>query len=195
MSNAPEEKKQDAPLDEKRKNAVMRYIFILFAVAFLLILLTYFIQLRDSNETISDLAQSSASAMQNAEKLQDDNRLLTARVEEFESQVNTLTAAYQKETEALNQELNATQTQLDGVIADVELLEAMTKDTLRIYEALLSAENALNSGDLESAKLYLPSLAESAKILGNEGIARYENLLVSIELAEKLAEIPEETQE
>ncbi|MFI3312393.1 MAG: hypothetical protein R3Y62_00760 [Eubacteriales bacterium] len=193
MSNPPEEKKKDAPLDEKRKNAVMRYIFILFAVAFLLILLTYFIQLRDSNQTISDLAQSSASAMQNAEKLQDDNRLLATLTDDMEQELEDLTAQSATEIQELSSQLALKNSQVEALITDVELLEAMTKDTLRIYEALLSAENALSRGDIAGAKEYLPSLGESASYLGNEGVARYENLLVAIELAETAneEEIPE----
>ena len=41
-----------SPLSDKKKNALVRYMAILFGVAFLLVLLSFLIQLRDSRETI-----------------------------------------------------------------------------------------------------------------------------------------------
>ena len=56
-------------LDEKRKTALLRYIAILFAVAFVLVLLSLFGQMRNSKTAISELSQSSTSALQKAEHL------------------------------------------------------------------------------------------------------------------------------
>ena len=64
------------PVDDGRKNALLRYIAILFAVAFLFVLLSLVMQMRDSRATISELNAASASALKNAETLQDGNRQL-----------------------------------------------------------------------------------------------------------------------
>ena len=70
-----EEKKNNQPektgLDETRKSALLRYVAILFAVAFVLVLISMLSQMRDSNSTITELSQSSSSAIQKAEQLQE----------------------------------------------------------------------------------------------------------------------------
>ena len=83
------------PVDDGRKNALLRYIAILFAVAFLFVLLSLVMQMRDSRATISELNAASASALKNAETLQDDNRQL------------------QEENAALKEEVESLQDQLE----------------------------------------------------------------------------------
>ena len=53
-ASAPEPHR--AGLPDQKKNALLRYMAILFGVAFLLVLLSFLIQMRDSRETISDLS-------------------------------------------------------------------------------------------------------------------------------------------
>ena len=53
---APEPHRTGLP--DQKKNALLRYMAILFGVAFLLVLLSFLIQMRDSRETISDLSES-----------------------------------------------------------------------------------------------------------------------------------------
>lgn len=99
-------KQTKAPLNDQKKNALMRYMAVLFGVAFLLVALSFLIQIRDSSVTITQLNQSNASALQNAEKLQADNRDLTA------------------ENKRLNQELHDTLTQLDEAKDQLAAVEA-----------------------------------------------------------------------
>ena len=72
----PEPPPEKTPMEEGRKNALLRYIAVLFAVAFLFVLLSLMMQMRDSRATISELNAASASALKNAEKLQTDNEEL-----------------------------------------------------------------------------------------------------------------------
>ena len=60
--NAPQDK-QPAPLSEARKTALLRYMAVLFAVAFLLVLLSLILQAHSSKATISELTQTSSSAL------------------------------------------------------------------------------------------------------------------------------------
>ena len=67
---------EKAVLDERKKNALLRYVAIMFAVAFVFVLLSMFGQMRDSKSAISELNQSSSSALQKAEALQEHNQEL-----------------------------------------------------------------------------------------------------------------------
>jgi uncharacterized protein YoxC len=84
-------------LSSRKRTALLRYMAVLFGVAFLLVLLSFLIQIRDSRETISDLNQSQSSALQRAQQLQtqnesltEDNNNLRARLTETEQAVTDL---------------------------------------------------------------------------------------------------------
>lgn len=66
--------------------SVMGYLVILFAVAFLLLLLAYFQQQR-SNSEATDALRQSASAVESIENLMDDNKSLQKQVEDLQNQV------------------------------------------------------------------------------------------------------------
>lgn len=83
---------------KKHTNSVFTYIAILFAVALFLLLLSYFMQQRNTAQMIEGL-QSSATAMENIEILQQRNIELEKQVDtlteqrnEYETQVETLSA-------------------------------------------------------------------------------------------------------
>ena len=91
--NTPVEK----PLDDKRKAALLRYLGIMFVVAFVFVLISMIGELRDKQATILELDSSSTSALTKIEQLQDDNRrletdnaYLTGRIEELEKQLDEL---------------------------------------------------------------------------------------------------------
>lgn len=82
----------------RKKVSVMSYLTILFAAAFLLLLLSYFMQQRSSDQTISGLQDSvsglkdSVSAMQSVENLIDDNQTLHGQVASLKARIDSLTA-------------------------------------------------------------------------------------------------------
>lgn len=150
-----EEKAREEKLDETRKSAVLRYIAVLFAVAFLLVLISLLGQMRDSSNTISQLSESSTSAFQKAEQLQDRNR-------ELEEQLTAL----QKEQEALEQELEAQQ------------------KAPAAYEQLLLAMELVKQGAMEgnvAAEQALDNLEQMKDHLGPKGLEKYESLLEEVE--------------
>lgn len=67
-----------------KKLSVMTYLAILFGAAFLLLLLSYFMQQRTASETIEGLKQS-VTAMKSIEDLQEDNLDLQARLDALEA--------------------------------------------------------------------------------------------------------------
>ncbi len=73
----------------RRQSPVMGYLVILFAVAFLLLLMAYFQQQRQNAET-SDALKQSVSAVGTIENMMADNEELQARVAELEEQVEEL---------------------------------------------------------------------------------------------------------
>ena len=92
------------PVDDGRKNALLRYIAILFAVAFLFVLLSLVMQMRDSRATISELNAASASALKNAETLQDDNRQLQEENAALKEEVESLQDQLEDAQEAASDE-------------------------------------------------------------------------------------------
>ena len=74
VQQTEQQDKQPAPLSEARKTALLRYMAVLFAVAFLLVLLSLILQAHSSKATISELTQTSSSALSNVEQLQAQNR-------------------------------------------------------------------------------------------------------------------------
>jgi len=70
------------------------YLVILFAVAFLLLLMAYFQQQRLNDQTSETLKQS-VSAVDALQQLMEDNEELRGKVEELETQVEELTQAKQ----------------------------------------------------------------------------------------------------
>lgn len=117
-------------LNPKKKQALLTYMTILFVVAFLLVLLSFFIQLRDSRATISELNESSMNALKNAQVLQAANEQLTEENEKLNDQLST----YEEENEQLTEELEQSQQTAD--------------QTAQAYELLLQAQAALEADDM-----------------------------------------------
>ena len=88
---------------EKRQRSVVHYIAILFAAAFLLMLLTYVMDQRQNEATVDSLNQSLTNlqeTLSNQNSLQDiyeDNIALIDQVDQLEEQIDQLT----KEKDAL----------------------------------------------------------------------------------------------
>lgn len=131
---------EKAGLDEKRKNALLRYIAVLFAVAFVLVLLSMFSQMRSSKTTISELNQSSTSALENIQKLQEQNQLLT------------------EENQLLEQELSDTKTEAERTEQAYEDLLLVLKGQAK--EGDVSASRALEN--LKNLKKYLGTNGQEA---------------------------------
>lgn len=84
-SPAPQEEK---PVSEhERLKKVYTYVAVLFAVAFLLILWTFFMNQRSSEELLHEI-RSGSSAMQN---MLDENEVLEARIAELENKLASAT--------------------------------------------------------------------------------------------------------
>lgn len=108
-------------MDEKRKQSLFRYIAVMFAVAFLLVLVSLVGQTR----SIGQLSESSASALERAEELQNNNRELSRELSEAEDALEEAleeNEALQAENEALTAELEEKTNEINALQAELETL-------------------------------------------------------------------------
>ena len=91
-----------APLSDARKAALLRYMAILFAVAFLLVLLSLILQTHSSKSTISELSAASTSALDNAVKLQEQNRTLQEEKQQLQDELDELQKSSTKRPHAMS---------------------------------------------------------------------------------------------
>lgn len=156
-----EQEKQPMPINQKKRTAMLRYMAIMFAVAFALVLLSYLIQLRNSQTTISQLNARSASAMQNAEQLQAENRNLIEENNALRIELNDAQAAAQEYQESAEASRQAAR--MEGL---EEGRKEAQEETQRAYDLLLKAmatgNNAEILKELESQKENLSESALSA---------------------------------
>ena len=174
-------------LSNKKKNALVRYMAILFGVAFLLVLLSFLIQLRDSRETISDLSQANSSALQNAGKLQEDNQRLAGDNEALLRQIESLEAQLRETEETAAQAEKARRDALSELSGVQKTLADQTRAGGRLFEA---AEDWLD-GERKSCEAHLNKLDREE--LDEAGQALYDRLQAA--LAADTAENTEENAE
>ena len=167
-----------SPMEEGRKNALLRYIAILFAVAFLFVLLSLMMQMRDSRATISELNAASASALKNAEKLQSDNEALRTENAQLNEQLEVL----QEEKEQLEQALEEAEAAKGDAALEAEIRTAQqTQAKIRqAYEYLLEAMEIVTPGSQEgnvAASKVLENLELLQEYLGAQGQEIYQSLI------------------
>ena len=93
----------------RKTTPVFIYLAILFAAAFMMLLLAYFVQQRNSADTIDDLRTSMTSTreelMEQNRQLQEEKDALETEREELKTELDSL----QKEYDGLNEQYNRTQ--------------------------------------------------------------------------------------
>lgn len=165
--NEKETTNPSPPLDDSRKNALLRYIGILFGVAFLFVLLSLASELKSNQADLAELSQSSTSALQKAEQLQDTNRALETENKELKDELDALEqqlADAQLELEVQKEKNDLLQAQHEASLAELEENYQQMVDT---YELLLAAA--------EDRSL-LPQVEKNLQILGKNALKYYENL-------------------
>lgn len=161
-----EEKEPRSAMSEQKRTALLRYMMILFAVAFLLVLLSYLIQVFNSQSTITQLNATSASALQNAERLQDTNRELTEENQRLQDEIDALNEekqAQQKVAEAEREKARE-----EGRAEGEETgREAGLSDAQKAYDLLLQAATAKDETErakaIEALEGMRDSLSETAQ--------------------------------
>lgn len=85
----PAEGRGDPPIKPKNTKSVAIYLVILFAAAFALLLMAYFMQQRSNNEVIGNL-QNSVNQFQTVDELRAENQKLQEQLEEYEALIEEL---------------------------------------------------------------------------------------------------------
>ena len=108
-----------------KKVSVMGYLTILFAAAFLLLLLSYFMQQRANEQAISGLQATSNNAFDSINNLIAEKDRLTGEVEDLEGQVADL-----------QKQLDEAQSQLSGAQSDADAAQTAQDSAEKALEAM-----------------------------------------------------------
>jgi len=151
--SAPENAGEQKPAPAKR-NSVLRYIAILFAAAFFLLLLSYLMQQRQMAETVSEL-KGSVSAMETIENMRKTNEELRASSESLESENRDLEDQLDHATDEKSQlstALDASRSESDALSLLWQLSKAYSAKKYTLCREILE--------DLAPLSQYLPTEAE-----------------------------------
>jgi chromosome segregation ATPase len=180
------QKQPEQPSKTPRNNALLRYLTILFAVAFLLVLLSYLIQMRNMNTTVTELNRTSSSALSNAQMLQTTNQNLTEENAELKAElsaVNDELDALLASQETLNNEVEESKLSLQETQEALDALTEKEQETQTVREAeqaangtLAKAVLAYESNDLEQLRALLDELSSQTDRLTGDGLALYDHL-------------------
>ena len=173
------EKTTEQPLTTKKKRAMLEYMAIMFAAAFLLVAISLLIKVID---TKGEMEAANTGARENIALLQKD--LDAARAESAELQTK-LDEANTASSEAADK-LSDAETRLSEAEKARETLEKTLEsaqkenDTLsrraQANELLVSAQAALEQGDYAALRSHLEALGAYADALKDDGAALYETL-------------------
>lgn len=173
------EKTTEQPLTTKKKRAMLEYMAIMFAAAFLLVAISLLIKVIDMK---GEMEAANTGARENIALLQKD--LDAARAESAELQTK-LDEANTASSEAADK-LSDAETRLSEAEKARETLEKTLEsaqkenDTLsrraQANELLVSAQAALEQGDYAALRSHLEALGAYADALKDDGAALYETL-------------------
>ena len=150
---------------------------ILFAVAFVLVLLSLILQTHSSKSTISELSAASTSALDNAVKLQEQNRTLQEEQQQLAGSSSMSCRKSSNEETALNEQLlEASQDEEKDAKQELRDKEQELEHTRMAYEALLTAMNCdTREGNVTFSRA-METVARYADCLSEEALAEYEKL-------------------
>lgn len=164
-----EKKPQETQVSEQKRNALIRYLAIMFAVAFALVLLSYLIQASNSQSTIDQLSATSSSALQNAAQLQDTNWALTQEIEELNEELDNATVAVLEYQESVEAEKNASYQ--EGLEKGREEGAAQTRKAYTLMAQALEEKNP------EALKKILDELEPIKNNLSQDAQKEYDALI------------------
>ena len=142
--SAPTKRQRTTP-KQRRQQSAMRYITILFAAAFVLMLFTYLMERRQTQEQIEDLQQS-VSAVQSLKNLYAENDVLKEQIAQLEEK---------------NSRLETEKNTLSGHVTNVELSLANSKKGLQAMDWFWQIDEAYAKGRYALCRSLIKSLDEA----------------------------------
>lgn len=179
---------------KSKKNFLINYALTLLVVAFGLVLLSYFNEIRMNKEEIVRLKeekeQYSISAMKDIQNLQDENTQLNLQVEELVAKIT--------EQSKINEELVQENTELKkkyAIIADVseKATQEMTKQAsqLAAVEAMMYIDQQYRSGNYSRSAYEISKLENGNDMYIVELFANQENGAMITKLIDRYTSIRE----
>ena len=198
-TRVPEQEEQKKPaaqpqqLSPRRRTALVTYLAILFAAAFLFVAIVMVLEtkkLKTINEELQSSSQkTSASLTNNINALQQENQSLSAENEKLQSRIGELveSAALQDEALAeLQQQLNTAATeqadmeqQIGELQQSLEEARQNTQDAVRVSELLHQLMAADEDGDMEKVRELLDEIEPLADLLSETERDIYEELKIA----------------
>lgn len=173
------EKTTEQPLTTKKKRAMLEYMAIMFAAAFLLVAISLLIKVIDMK---GEMEAANTGARENIALLQKDLDAARAESAELQTQLNKANTASSEAADKLSD----AETRLSEAEKARETLEKTLEsaqkenDTLsrraQANELLVSAQAALEQGDYAALRSHLEALGAYADALKDDGAALYEIL-------------------
>lgn len=173
------EKTTEQPLTTKKKRAMLEYMAIMFAAAFLLVAISLLIKVIDMK---GEMEAANTGARENIALLQKDLDAARAESAELQTQLAEANAASSEAADKLSE----AETRLSEAEKARETLEKTLEsaqkenDTLsrraQANELLVSAQAALEQGDYAALRSHLEALGAYADALKDDGAALYETL-------------------
>ncbi|MDY5341555.1 hypothetical protein [Faecousia sp.] len=173
------EKTTEQPLTTKKKRAMLEYMAIMFAAAFLLVAISLLIKVIDMK---GEMEAANTGARENIALLQKDLDAARAESAELQTQLAEANAASSEAADKLSE----AETRLSEAEKARETLEKTLEsaqkenDTLsrraQANELLVSAQAALEQGDYAALRSHLEALGAYADALKDDGAALYEIL-------------------
>ncbi|MGM9640452.1 MAG: hypothetical protein ACI3V3_03715 [Faecousia sp.] len=188
QTEVPRQEPERTPSQTSRNNALLRYISVLFCAVFLLVALSFLRQLRNSQETISQLNQNASSALSKAEQLQDENRALTGKNQELNGQISQLEQdklALQRELEEAGAVLDREEQRCEDLENQLAEEKNRLKTRLEAYELLAQAQRALSQERTDDFADAMEKLAEMLPSLDQEGALLYADLFKQLQNPEQ----------
>lgn len=173
------EKTTEQPLTTKKKRAMLEYMAIMFAAAFLLVAISLLIKVIDMK---GEMEAANTGARENIALLQKDLDAARAESAELQTKLDEANAASSEAADKLSE----AETRLSEAEKARETLEKTLEsaqkenDTLtrraQANELLVSAQAALEQGDYAALRSHLEALRAYADALKDDGAALYEIL-------------------
>ena len=173
------EKTTEQPLTTKKKRAMLEYMAIMFAAAFLLVSISLLIKVIDMK---GEMEAANTGARENIALLQKDLDAARAESAELQTKLDEANAASSEAADKLSE----AETRLSEAEKARETLEKTLEsaqkenDTLsrraQANELLVSAQAALEQGDYAALRSHLEALEAYADALKDDGAALYEIL-------------------
>lgn len=173
------EKTTEQPLTTKKKRAMLEYMAIMFAAAFLLVAISLLIKVIDMK---GEMEAANTGARENIALLQKDLDAARAESAELQTKLDEANAASSEAADKLSE----AETRLSEAEKARETLEKTLEsaqkenDTLsrraHANELLVSAQAALEQGDYAALRSHLEALEAYADALKDDGAALYETL-------------------